>query len=51
MTEIKLDSRGRTNLSPLGENVRNQLYKARRDENGVVYLEPVRFVRDEKEKK
>lgn len=44
MTEIKLDARGRTNLSPLGEGVQSQTYKARRDENGVIYLEPARLV-------
>lgn len=44
MTEIKLDARGRTNLSPLGDGVQNQTYKARRDEHGVIYLEPARLV-------
>lgn len=42
--EIRLDSRGRTNLSPLGQGTRNQTYKARMDENGVIYLEPARLV-------
>ena len=42
--EIHVDRRGRANLSVLGPETKGRMYKARRDEHGVVYLEPARLV-------
>lgn len=42
--EVRTDSRGRVSLGKLGPGTHSQIYKARRDESGVIYLEPAKLV-------